>query len=198
MKASDIGAEQIIAWLATYDYPLPIAARVRTVFEEFPASLRLIIQDHAPAFDGTEFREGICAPERIGRLFGVNHAVPVIGMLHHDNHACFSYLVSPFSRDEKPVMIVIDGSGDNASISFYLGQNGAIRQIRTNDSIFDSIGMFYAIISSTQGGWTVLSSEGRYMGAAAFGDTNRSSNRFYAKLRNIFGLQTVMFTSIDR
>ena len=48
--------------------------------------------------------------------------------------------------------------------------------------------MFYSIISSTQGGWTALSSEGRYMGAAAYGDMNRSTNRFYPQLRNIFGL----------
>ena len=49
--------------------------------------------------------------------------------------------------------------------------------------------MFYSVISSTQGGWTALSSEGRYMGAAAFGDMNRSTNRFYSHLRNMFSLQ---------
>jgi carbamoyltransferase len=49
--------------------------------------------------------------------------------------------------------------------------------------------MFYSVISSTQGGWTALSSEGRYMGAAAYGDMNRSTNRFYSHLRNIFSLQ---------
>ena len=46
--------------------------------------------------------------------------------------------------------------------------------------------MFYGIISSTQGGWTALSSEGRYMGAAAYGDMDRSTNPFYRQLRSIF------------
>jgi predicted NodU family carbamoyl transferase len=74
------------------------------------------------------------------------------------------------------MIVVVDGSGDFASISFYVGENGTIRQIRTNGSVFDSLGMFYSVISSTQGGWTALSSEGRYMGAAAYGDMNRSTN----------------------
>ena len=34
-------------------------------------------------------------------------------------------------------------------------------------------------MSSTQGGWTWLSSEGRYMGAAAWGVMDRASNPYY-------------------
>jgi carbamoyltransferase len=50
-------------------------------------------------------------------------------------------LVSPFARDPQPVVIaVLDGSGDFASISLYLGENGTVRQIRTNGSVFDSLG----------------------------------------------------------
>ena len=100
-----------------------------------------MFQDPSPTFDGKQFKEGICAPVRLGQLFGLAGAVPIIGMAHHDNHAWFSYLVSPFARDPQPVMIaVIDGSGDFASISLYLGENGTIRQIRTNGSVFDFTG----------------------------------------------------------
>jgi predicted NodU family carbamoyl transferase len=61
-------------------------------------------------------------------------------MRHHDNHAWFSYLVSPFARSQQLVMIaVVDGSGDSASISLYVGENGTIREIRRNGSIFDSL-----------------------------------------------------------
>ena len=35
------------------------------------------------------------------------------------------------------MIVVVDGSGDFASISFYLGENGTIRQIGTNGSVFD-------------------------------------------------------------
>ena len=180
MRRLGISPEQIVAWLGTYDYPLLVATGIRCVLEEFPASMHLMFQDPSPTFDKNQFKEGICAPVRLGQLFGLASAVSIIGMPHHDNHAWFSYLVSPFARDPQPVMIsvVVDGSGDFASISFYVGENGTIRQIRTNGSVFDSLGMFYSVISSSQGGWTALSSEGRYMGAAAYGDMNRSTNRF--------------------
>ena len=64
-------------------------------------------------------------------------------------------------------------------------ENGAMRQLYCNDSMFDSLGAFYSVISSTQGGWTWLSSEGRYMGAAAWGDMNRATNPYYARLRDV-------------
>src|SRR6185437_1097833 len=109
--------------------------------------------------------------------------VPIIGMPHHDNHAWFSYLASPFARAREPVVVaVVDGSGDFASLSAYLGGDGSLRNIGSNASLFDSLGLFYSVISSTQGGWTVLSSEGRYMGAAAYGDMDRATNRFYRRL----------------
>ncbi|WP_374547086.1 carbamoyltransferase C-terminal domain-containing protein, partial [Rhodoblastus sp.] len=38
----------------------------------------------------------------------------------------------------------------------------------------------------SQGGWTALSSEGRYMGATAYGDMNRATNPYYQRLRAIF------------
>lgn len=189
MKELGIGPDRIVAWLGTYDYPLFAATGVRSLLEEFPASLSLLFQDHRPTFDGNELREGIEAPVRLGRLFGFDSPVPIIGLTHHDNHAWFSYLASPFADDKQRVMIaVIDGSGDFGSISLYLAENRMIRKIRTNGSIFDSLGMFYSVISSTLGGWTVLSSEGRYMGAAAYGDMDRATNPFYRQLRNIFRL----------
>ncbi len=185
-----ISPERVVAWLATYDYPLLIATGMRSILEEFHASLRLAFLNHAPTYDGGQLKEGVQTPVRLGQLFGLDRAAPIIGMPHHDNHAWLSYLVSPFSRDREKVMIVVvDGSGDFASTTLYLGENGVVRQIRSNASLFDSLGMFYGMISSTQGGWTPLSSEGRYMGAAAYGDMDRSTNPFYRRLRNVFKLQ---------
>src|SRR5436305_1897016 len=63
-----------------------------------------------------------------------------------------------------------------------------MRLLSCNDSVFDSLGAFYSVISSTQGGWTWLSSEGRYMGAAAWGDMNRASNPYYPRLREVLDL----------
>ena len=190
LEGMGIGPERILAWLGTFDYPLLVSNGIRSVIEELPSSRRLLTQDPNPGFDEKKFKEGFQTPSRLGRLSGLSGGVPVIGMPHHDNHAVFSYLVSPFAQDSQPAMIVVaDGAGDCASISIYVGVNGTIWQIRNNRSLFDSLGTFYSIISSTQGGWTVLSSEGRYMGAAAYGDRDRSTNRYYSGLRKIFRLE---------
>ena len=122
-------------------------------------------------------------------------------MPHHDNHAWFSYAASPFADDGEPVAIaVLDGTGDQGSISLYVVEDGAMRQLYCNDSMFNSLGAFYSVISSTQGGWTWLSSEGRYMGAAAWGDMNRASNPLLcaAERRAAFRRRTAKSESIAR
>jgi carbamoyltransferase len=190
MTRLGIGPERIVAWLATYDYPMYMAAGIRTVLEEFPASLSLPFQNIEPTFDRGHFREGVRTPVMLGRLFGLAGPVPLIGTPHHDNHAWFSYCASPFAREPEPVIVaVIDGTGDAAAVSVYVGQDGTIRPARSNDSLFDSLGLFYAVISSTQGGWTPLSSEGRYMGAAAYGDSSRATNPYYSRLRSVLSLR---------
>ncbi|WP_374547532.1 carbamoyltransferase N-terminal domain-containing protein, partial [Rhodoblastus sp.] len=187
MAERGISPDRVVAWLATYDLALFFASGFRSMLEEFPASLDLALRDHPPSYDGRQLRAGLRAPQELAALFGLDRPAPIIGMRHHDNHAVFSYQVSPFAAEPSPTMVVvIDGSGDFGSISLYLGENGRVRPIRSNASLFDSLGMFYAVISSSQGGWTALSSEGRYMGATAYGDMNRATNPYYQRLRAIF------------
>ena len=86
------------------------------------------------------------------------------------------------------MVAAIDGFGDRGAITLYVCEGGVMRELYCNDSMFNSLGVFYAVISSTQGGWTLLSSEGRYMGAAAWGNYDRNTNPFYAPLRAILQL----------
>src|SRR5262249_9015358 len=126
------------------------------------------------------------SPKRLSLQMGLDHTLPMIGLRHHDNHAAFSFAVSPFANSPDPVLVtVLDGMGDDAAISLYVARGGKLENVRNNPSIVDSLGMFYSIMSSTQGGWTMLSSEGRYMGAAAWGDNNRLTNPFYRQLRQL-------------
>jgi carbamoyltransferase len=119
------------------------------------------------------------------------HNNKFLGSRHHDNHAYMSYGISPFFNTEASTMVlVVDGMGDDASISFYVSSAAVDNSkklifIGSNDSIFDSIGILYQVISSSQGGWTPLSSEGRYMGASAWGNLNRQTNDYYLQLRQI-------------
>jgi carbamoyltransferase len=62
MKGLGIGPERIVAWLATHHYPLLVATGIRSVLEEFSASMHLMFQDPSPTFDENQFKKGICAP----------------------------------------------------------------------------------------------------------------------------------------
>jgi carbamoyltransferase len=180
----DIG--DIDAWLTSWDYPTLAGTLARSVLEELPQSLKLLRTTEAAGFDGRRLDQMTRTPKILGKQLGLSERVPLICLPHHDNHAWFSFAASPFADDDEPVAIaVLDGTGDRGSVSLYVADDGAMRQLYCNDSMFDSLGAFYSVISSTQGGWTWLSSEGRYMGAAAWGDMNRASNPYYFQLKQV-------------
>src|SRR5882757_7547246 len=180
----DIG--EIDAWLTSWDYPTLAGTLARSVLEELPQSLKLLRTTEAAGFDGRRLDQMTRTPKILGKQLGLAERVPLICLPHHDNHAWFSFAASPFADDDEPVAIaVLDGTGDRGSVSLYVADDGAMRRFYCNDSMFDSLGAFYSVISSTQGGWTWLSSEGRYMGAAAWGDMNRATNRYYGRLKDV-------------
>jgi carbamoyltransferase len=179
----------IDAWLTSWDYPTLAGTMARAVLEEVPQSLKLLRIPDEIAFDGRRLEQMTRSPRILARQLGLPERLDLICMPHHDNHAWFSFAASPFGDDGAPVAIaVLDGTGDAGSISLYAVENGAMRRLYCNNSMFDSLGMYYSVISSTQGGWTWLSSEGRYMGAAAWGDMDRASNRYYARLKDVLYL----------
>jgi carbamoyltransferase len=180
----DIG--DIDAWLTSWDYPTLAGTLARSVLEELPQSLKLLRTTEAAGFESRRLEQMTRTPKLLARQLGLSERVPLICLPHHDNHAWFSYAASPFADDGEAVAVaVLDGTGDQGSISLYVVANGAMRKLYCNDSMFDSLGAFYSVISSTQGGWTWLSSEGRYMGAAAWGDMSRASNPYYTRLRDV-------------
>ena len=188
MAALGLEPRHIHACLASWDYATLASSLLSAWAGELPGSWRLLFTPDAFApMNAQHVSEAFKAPARLGAQLGLRRALPVIALRHHDNHAWLAYGLSPFAKDDEPVMVcVLDGFGDDAAISIYLGQGGKLRLLRTNRSILDSLGGFYSIISSTQGGWTVLSSEGRYMGAAAWGNADRLTNPFYPLLRQLF------------
>jgi carbamoyltransferase len=189
-RGMGIAPERFDAWFLSWDYPVFGATLLRLALEEGLASITLLNQAEETIADARRLEQVARAGRRIARQIGRREPVPLIAMPHHDNHAWFSFSVSPFARSTEPVMVaVLDGSGDLGAISLYLCGGGRMQQLYCNRSVFDSLGFFYSVISSTQGGWTMLSSEGRYMGAAAYGDSDRATNKFYQSLREILALQ---------
>ncbi len=176
----------IAAWLTTWDYPTLLGTMARSVLDEAPGGFKLLKPSNTIAVDPRRLEQMTRTPKILGQQLGLDERVPLILMPHHDNHAWYSFAVSPFDDTDEPVAIaVLDGTGDRGSISLYATEGGNIRPLYCNNSLFDSLGAFYSVISSTQGGWTWLSSEGRYMGAAAWGDMTRDGNRYYKRLREV-------------
>ncbi len=189
LRSMDRDASDISAFVTTWDYPAFFATQTRSILEEAPGSLRLVSAPSYGGLDRRDLRQMLRTPKILGKQLGLGKSVPLICMPHHDNHAWFSFAASPFTDDEEPVAIaVLDGSGDRGSLSLYVAEHEEMRQLYGNDSVYDSLGIFYGLISSTQGGWTMLSSEGRYMGAAAWGDMDRASNPYYRGLKNVLQL----------
>ncbi len=187
LRRAKLSPERIDAWFSAWDNVAFIAMIARAVMEEAPASFSLPRTAELPAMNVRSLDKGVRMARALGQRLGC--PAPVIAIAHHDNHAWFSFAVSPFANGDRPVMIAaVDGFGDRGAISTYVCENGAMRELYCNDSLWDSLGVFYAVISSTQGGWTLLSSEGRYMGAAAWGNYDRKANPFYEPLRQILKL----------
>ena len=183
----DIG--NIDAWFSSWDYAALAATLIRSLLEELPANIGMMKGDPTGLFNLRDFDRGSRAPRHIARQLGLSEWVPLIGTPHHDNHAWFSFATSPFAQEPAPVMVaVLDGLGDMGSMTLYVCEGGRMRRLYSNDSVFDSLGIFYSVISSTQGGWTWLSCEGRYMGATAYGNGDRKTNPYFAALKPILAL----------
>jgi carbamoyltransferase len=183
----DIGA--IDGWFSSWDYPTFVATLIRALLEELPESVSFLRNETAPVFSLRDIDRGIRAAHHITRQLRSLDPIALICTPHHDNHAWFSFAASPFAQSKEPVMVaVLDGVGDTGAMSLYLCESGRMRRLYANNSVFDSLGIYYSVLSSTQGGWTWLSSEGRYMGATAYGNNDRGSNPYYAALTEIFEL----------
>lgn len=189
MAAMGLNAGHIDAWLTSWDYAAVWATLIRVTLEEAPAGFSMLRDQATPAFSQRALDRGARASRHITEQLGLNEPVALIATPHHDNHAWFSFTASPFAHDKGPALVaVLDGFGDMGAVSVYVCEAGRMRRLYCNNSIFDSLGVFYSVISSTQGGWTWLSSEGRYMGATAYGNNDRKTNPYYSALKPIFHL----------
>ncbi len=183
-----VRASELAACVSSWDYAgAAITMFLRPMLEEAPASLTPRLAKRPDQVIGNDRAAIAKASARLGRQLGLERSLPIVMMRHHDNHAYFSYAVSPFAADGEPAMVlVLDGSGDDASLSCYLQREGRLERVSARgQNILASLGSMYGFLSSTQGGWPVLSSEGRYMGAAAWGDGSRLTNCYYRRLKHL-------------
>jgi carbamoyltransferase len=118
----------IDAWFSAWDYAAFNATLIRTVLEEAPHSLSMLIGEPTPLFNLRDLDRGMRASRHLGRQLGLNEEMPLICTPHHQNHAWFSYATSPFARDGKSVLVaVLSGMG----VRNLLVENDAVVGVQT-------------------------------------------------------------------
>lgn len=87
---------------------------------------------------------------------------------HHECHAAGSYFTSKDARSPEPVLVfVLDGIGDDTSISIWKGEAGKLEALATFGREY-SLGFFYSTVTEVIG-YQVLDGEGTTMGKAPYG-----------------------------
>ena len=133
------------------------------ILRKFPRSSNLVHIRAHPVQQNQLFRGTRYLAARLREHFGVGELPPLHGIGHHDAHAA-SFFVSPF---EEATVLVMDGYGDDAATSVYVGSGNRLqRQWRTH--MFNSLGIVYTVITDYLG-FRPNQDEGHVMGLAAYG-----------------------------
>lgn len=170
------------AFVNGWNYPGALSFGLSQVVPNLPRSYRLLGTRYNTEANLAHVKQGFLASGLLSKHFKTE--IPIIGLDHHDNHAIGSYMLSPFYDSKDQVMVaVIDGYGDDSSVSLYVGKDKELTRVYANNSLFDSLGVMYGVLASGIGGWPPLASEGRLMGASAYGDMNRETNQYYLALK---------------
>jgi len=184
------GAEDVVLRACGWDFPAFAATWAREVGRSLPDSLGLL---------GAEGFVDAGVARRLPALTAAVLGGPrrLLAVPHHQAHAWGSLLLSPLA-DRDVLVVVIDGMGDRGSLSVHHWHDRRLTCLHDNRSVFDSLGLMYQWLSSTQGGWTPLASEGRFMGAAAWGTSERADNAVYQRLRGMIHLEEGGRVRLDR
>ena len=113
---------------------------------------------------------------KLTRALGIQRLPSLHPVRHHHAHAAI-FFVSPF---EKANILVMDGYGDDAATSTYIGRGNQIERLWQSD-VFNSLGMIYTFITGHLGFRDF--EEGTVMALAAHGD-----DRYVQKFRDTIRL----------
>ena len=142
-------------------------SRLRRTFAQavtgrLPWSLSLVLQSAHTPQDSEIVLLNSFLVRKFRRQLGVNKLPPIVNVSHHDAHAAI-FFVSPF---DEAAVLVMDGFGDDASTSAYVGRGNQLERLWYT-GIFNSLGIVYTFVTKYLG--FNFSDEGKVMALAAFG-----------------------------
>ena len=114
----------------------------KAVLGHLPASLSLLRPGANTAQNGGIVFLTTWLKYELRRRFGLARLPPIVQVGHHDAHAAI-FFASPF---EEAAVLVMDGFGDVAATSAYVGSGNRL-ECRWRGSFFDSLGMLYSLVT---------------------------------------------------
>lgn len=134
------------------------------VLGRFPLSLSLVLErSHTPQ-DNDVVLLNFHLARKLKRFPEMRSPAPMVNVSHHEAHAA-TFFVSPF---DEAAVLVMDGFGDDASTSAYVGRGNRLERLWYT-GIFNSIGIVYTFVTKYLG-FAGFSDEGKVMALAAYGD----------------------------
>lgn len=103
---------------------------------------------------------------------------------HHMSHASSAFYPSPF---KKAAILTVDGVGEWATTAYGYGEDNKLVLEKKLD-FPHSIGLLYSTITNFLG-FSVNNSEYKVMGLSAYGNTDKSTNKYYSLLNEIIDVK---------
>lgn len=101
---------------------------------------------------------------------------------HHKAHAASAYYTSGF-KDEKVLIVTMDGVGEGISSALWLGSKNKLQKVKSYGTE-SSIGFFYGNATESLG-WRISSDEWKLMGLAPYGTPKKIDlNNFHPHFKN--------------
>ncbi len=137
---------------------------VRLLLRRFPLSLGLLMPTAHQAQQNQIMVLNSYLERGLHAYFGANAKLPpIVNIGHHNAHAA-SFFVSPM---EEALVLVMDGYGDDASTSAYVGRGNSLERL-WHTSQMNSLGLVYTFVTEYLG-FAGFGDEGKVMALAAFG-----------------------------
>jgi carbamoyltransferase len=149
---------------------------MKAILRNLPSSLNLLRPSANTAQRTSIIALNQWLKYKLTRALGVQRLPPFHPVRHHHAHAAI-FFVSPF---EEANILVMDGYGDDAATSTYVGHGNQIKRLWQSD-VFNSLGMIYTFVTGHLGFRDF--EEGTVMALAAHGD-----DRYVQKFRDTIRL----------
>lgn len=160
----DACLDQVDGFAIAWNPAINLAGRFRAGYSEWPAFPGERLYSNLNHILPRLSRQPENGTSQIVNL-GIDHRVQFDYVDHHQAHAAFSFLPSPF---EEAAILIIDGYGERTATVLAVGRGQSIEVLR-RDAFPNSLGSFYSAVTQHLG-FCPDADEWKVMGAAAYGE----------------------------